>query len=399
MERVSDRARQLREVARSSFALLQGPYTTAFLYEDPTSPYAYWLPISQRTVLAIGAVYASLAHYADLIGTMPVRRLRGDSDERLPLPSFVTAPAGEQVGWIDEVGQLLWSLLLRGDAFALPTSWDFQGYPATFVVTDPDQTAVTRDGLGRRVYRIKLADRSELELVNPSPTELLHIRWQRPPGAYCGVGILDVNAGPGSTLAGAFASEVFANEVMANPVPPAVLQHPLRLDKRQAATLQAQWTESTARRGAAPAVLSGGVTYQPLQVTPRDVQLIESRRWNATQIAVMFKLPPHIVGGSTGDSLTYSTVEGEMTRLWQTALMPMTKKLERHFGAWTPNGQRLRFVPDDLLRSQTRDRFEAHKIALDAGFETVAEVRALENLPPLPSQPTPPQPDEEESDE
>lgn len=85
-----------------------------------------------------------------------------------------------------------------------------------------------------------------------------------------------------------------------------------------------------------------------------------------------------------------------MQRLWTTALMPMATRLERAFGAWTPNGQRLRFVPDVILRASTRDRFEAHKIAIDAGFETVDEVRGLENRPPLkPSErpsPAPPAP-------
>lgn len=86
-----------------------------------------------------------------------------------------------------------------------------------------------------------------------------------------------------------------------------------------------------------------------------------------------------------------------MIRLWTTALMPMTVRLERALSAWLPLGQRLRFVPDSLLRSQTLDRYNAHKIALETGFETLAEVRDLENLPPLPAtpavEPPPPTPE------
>jgi HK97 family phage portal protein len=133
-----------------------------------------------------------------------------------------------------------------------------------------------------------------------------------------------------------------------------------------------------------PAVLSGGIKYTPLTLTASDVQLIESRKWNATAIATLFGLPAYMLGGDTGSSLTYSTVEGENTRLWTDALQPMATRLERGIGgAWTPNGQRLRFVPDAILRSQTLDRYNAHKIALDAGFETVDEIRAFENLPPM----------------
>jgi hypothetical protein len=38
---------------------------------------------------------------------------------------------------------------------------------------------------------------------------------------------------------------------------------------------------------------------------------------------------------------------------------------------------------DALLRPDTKSRYEAHKIALDAGFLTLDEVRELENREPL----------------
>jgi HK97 family phage portal protein len=182
-------------------------------------------------------------------------------------------------------------------------------------------------------------------------------------------------------------------------VPPAVLEHPLRLNSAQATELQTQWADSVARARSVPAVLSGGIKFSPLTVTPRDVQLIESRQWNATAIATLLGLPPYLLGGSTGDSLTYSTVEGENTRLWTNALQPMCVRLERAIGgAWTPAGQRLRFVPDALLRSQTLDRYQAHRIALGDGvaFATVDEIRSLENRGPMPDAPPEPAPEPEE---
>jgi phage portal protein BeeE len=48
-----------------------------------------------------------------------------------------------------------------------------------------------------------------------------------------------------------------------------------------------------------------------------------------------------------------------------------------------PRGQRARFNLEALLRSDTTTRYAAHKVALEVGFLTVAEVRAIENLPPL----------------
>jgi HK97 family phage portal protein len=348
------------------------------------------MPVSRATALAVGAVYRALAIYADLIGTMPVHRYRGDV--QLPPPAFVDHPAGVPIGWTDEIGQVIWSLLLRGNAYLVVTSVDqTTGYPTTFYVADPDTVTVHRvaDGIE---YRVSFGSGyvNDAVYLNPSPDELLHVRWQTPPGSLLGIGILDAAGGPTGVLSGAFYADRYASDVMANPVPPVALEHPQRLDTEQANELQTQWLGSLARVRAVPAVLSGGVKITPIAVTPRDVQLIESRQYNATAIATLFGLPPHYVGGRSGDSLTYSTVEGENTRLWTDALQPMAIRLERNIGgAWTPNGQRLRFVPDAILRSQTLDRFNAHKIALDAGFETLDEVRALENLPPLDEEPAP----------
>lgn len=376
---------RVRGVARSwgSWWPVPGPYTSVVVSDTDAGVWNW--PVTQRCALAVGAVYSALGIYADNIGTLPVQCLRGY--EQLPEPSFVSRPAGDTVGWSVEVGQILWSLLLRGNAYLLPTSWDYRGYPSTFVVLNPDAVKVERMDNGRPRYSWRAAHGPDVVMDDPRTDKLLHIKWQVPPGSFLGVGILDVNAGPGSTLAGAVATEKYSAELMANPVPPAVLTHPLRLNAAQAADLQTQWQSSVGRARAVPAVLSGGITYAPLNVTPRDVELIESRRYNATGIATMFRVPPYMLGGTTGDPLTYSTVEGEMSRLWVMTLQPMCMRLSRHLEAWIPAGQRLRFNPDALLRTQTLDRYNAHEIALRAGFETVDEVRALENRGPMPAAP------------
>ena len=373
-----------RTVSRSFYRLFQGPYTSVVLQDDPsTAPYP--VAVSERVALAMGAVYRAVSIYADLIGTMPVSAYR-DRD-KLGVPGFLLHPAGATVGATDEIGQMIWSLLLRGNAFLVPTAYDNRGgHPDSFAVLDPTRVTVSESDVGTGVeYRYhRNGNGADLIWTNPGPLELLHVRWQRPPGSHVGIGVLDANAYPGGTLSGAWATAYYAADLMRNPTPPAVLTHPARLNAAQATDLQNQWATSVGRARSVPAVLSGGITFQSLPLSARDAQLIEARRWNATDIATQFGLPPYMLGGSTGDSLTYATVEGEMIRLWTTALMPMTVRLERALSAWLPLGQTLRFNPDSLLRSQTLDRYQAHALALTNGFETLDEVRQLENRPPLP---------------
>ena len=62
------------------------------------------------------------------------------------------------------------------------------------------------------------------------------------------------------------------------------------------------------------------------------------------------------------------------------------RKIEEALTTFTPRGQTVRFQISALLRSDTLTRYKAHQIALNAGFMTLNEVRAIESLPPLETQ-------------
>ena len=63
--------------------------------------------------------------------------------------------------------------------------------------------------------------------------------------------------------------------------------------------------------------------------------------------------------------------------------MPWIQRIEQKMTEYLPRGQYAKMNVDALLRPDTKSRYEAHKIALDAGFLTLDEVRELENREPL----------------
>ena len=63
--------------------------------------------------------------------------------------------------------------------------------------------------------------------------------------------------------------------------------------------------------------------------------------------------------------------------------MQYLRKLEEALTDLSPAGQTIRFNLEGLLRSDTSSRYASHRVALEAGFLTVDEVRRIEGRPPL----------------
>lgn len=133
-------------------------------------------------------------------------------------------------------------------------------------------------------------------------------------------------------------------------------------------------------------VLEEGATVESVSPTLRDLQFEEAQQRSRTDIAVMFHVPPAFLGGSTGDSLTYSTIESNMTQYVEQAVAPITNTIEQSlaadpgvfpFPSWFPE-----FALDGLLRADSQSRANFYNIMHRIGAMTSNEIRGKENLPP-----------------
>lgn len=131
-------------------------------------------------------------------------------------------------------------------------------------------------------------------------------------------------------------------------------------------------------------VLPKAFTYSPLAINPRDAQWIEAQEFSILQVARLFGVPSTLMlAAPQGGSMTYSNVEQDWISFTRFSLMAYLRPLEEALSAVTVRGQEVRFNLEALLRSDTKTRYDAYKIALDAGFMTIDEVRALEGRDPL----------------
>jgi HK97 family phage portal protein len=115
-----------------------------------------------------------------------------------------------------------------------------------------------------------------------------------------------------------------------------------------------------------------------------DAGFVASAKLNATQIASIYGVPPDMIGGESSSSLTYSTVELNQIQFVTNTLRPWLVRLETAFSSLLPKPQYVKFNVDAMIRADTKSRWEVHQIARTIGAESIDEIRALEELPPLP---------------
>lgn len=129
-------------------------------------------------------------------------------------------------------------------------------------------------------------------------------------------------------------------------------------------------------------VLPKGVKYQPLMINPADAQWLETRKFDTTTIARLFGIPSSLMLAAVeGTSLTYQNIEQEWISFARFTLSQYTRKIEDELTRMTVRGQRVKFNYEGMLRADTLTRYQSYAIALDKGFMSVDEIRALESLP------------------
>lgn len=158
-------------------------------------------------------------------------------------------------------------------------------------------------------------------------------------------------------------------------------------DKRK--ELSGEWNKNHqgASRAHKTAVLDMGLDIKTIGLSARDAQFIESRKFQTEEIARFYRVPPHKIGVT--EQLNYSNMETMERTYVQDSLMAWARRWEEAIfrDLLTPEEQDEYFVEflfDALLRGDTKDRYEAHNLAIFGGWKSRNEIRKTENLPPGP---------------
>ncbi|MDP9949129.1 MULTISPECIES: phage portal protein [Streptomyces] len=328
----------------------------------------------QERALRLAPVYAATRLLSDSVAAMPLKSYLGEADARRPIvsPPIFTRPAavGTRYDWLH---RCMTSLTLRGNAYGFIVATDAAGWPTQVEWLHPDDVHVEDNFAAVPVWFYK-GRRME-------PEQMFHIPAYTLPGQILGLSPIAYFAATTDTglLAQEFGRNWFAN----GSTPAAVLETDREVTKDNADILKARFKE--AAQGRDIVALGLGTKYRPISVPANESQFLETIKASANQIAAIYGVPPEKIGGETGSSLTYATVEQNSLDLLTWTLRPWLARLEEALSLLRPPAEEVRFNADAMLRTDTLTRYRTYRIARAIGLRNIDELRGLEDLTPLPN--------------
>jgi len=276
---------------------------------------------------------------------------------------------------------LMGHLALRGNAFCQIAS-NSRGEITELLPLNPDRMTV--ETLDNGDYRYRYLD-AQGRTIYYARGELWHLRGLSSDGI---VGISPIQACRAAVNEG-LSMQAYSNRFYENDAKPGGgwIESPQRFassaDKQE---FRDSWQKmhGGANRGKV-AVLENGMKFHELGVSNTDAQFVEARGAKITDIARMFRVPPHMIAELS--RATFSNIEQQAIDFWNNTMLPWArvwKSSIEFFLLGEDLGFDVEFDVRPMQRGDAQARATAYGLGIQWGWLTRNEARAMEGLDPLP---------------
>ena len=333
-----------------------------------TAPARVEIGVTPTTALSLVAVSRATSVLETAIMQIPVNVYRGNTS--LPTPLWLETPDIEnQISQAEWLGTTLIHMATYGNAY-----WHIQRGVrgiANLTSLHPADVSVSVDEKGKIYYLYKgktytSANIKHIKLwSNPSSTSLL------------GEGPLQRHK---SVLRSALDLHNYAdNWFRTAAVPTGTLTTSEFLSADVARQNKEAFVASQQERSIA--VLSSGLKYDSITLSPEQAQFLENQKFITRQICMMFGVPTMYLGmGIEGQGMTYVNGNEDRSKLFEDGLQQYIVRIQQAITDLLPRGQYAEFNLTEFLRPNVKTRYESYAIGLTNRFLTVPEVREMEGM-------------------
>ena len=224
-------------------------------------------------------------------------------------------------------------------------------------------------------YDINFGDGNTDRFETYAPRDILHFRGMTLDG-LSGISPIAYNSAMLSQAKDArdYASNVFVNGA----TPRGVLSTDGTLSDEAHKNISESW--EAAHQGVANAhriaILEGGLKFEKISMSPDDVQLLETRKLTRSEIAGIFRVPPHMIADL--DRSTFNNIEHQTLDFYKGTIAPWLATFEQRLNLMLAPGDinlRFRFDVRELIRGDLKTEVEAYGQLISLGVLSPNEVR------------------------
>lgn len=347
------------------------------------------LNVTPMKAMQYAAVFACVRVLAESIGQLPLHLYQQNGREKTkatahPLYSLLhDAPNEYQTAqeWKEWVAACF---ALRGNSYSQIIRVGSRSNPriGELLPISPDAVTPKVDSKTREVRYV--VQQSQGGTVTLPASDVLHLKLfpldgvlGASPVSYArdaiGLGIATEQHGAGLFARGA--------------APGGVLSTDQKLDEESAERMRDTWEErhAGAANAGRVAVLEQGLKWQAIGMSSMDAQWLESRKYQRSEIAGIFRVPPHLIGDL--ERATFSNIEHQSLDFVVHTLMPYLTRIEQRIALQllTPDERKThfaKFAVGGLLRGDMQARSQFYTQMVHNGALSPNEIRELEDQNP-----------------
>ena len=343
--------------------------------------------VTEEGSLALPALWACVNVLAQTIGMLPLityRRLPNDGKTRAnehPLYDLLHLTPNTEQTSIELREMMVGHLASWGNAYA-EIEADRRGRIRGLWPLLPNRMIEVARKNGRVQYKYRLESGEERTFAD---YQILHLRGLSGNGlvGYSPVRVTMQAIGLG------LATEEFGARFFSNGARPGmVIRYPKSLRDEGYKRLQNSWGED--HQGLSKShrvkILEEGAEIQTIGVPPEEAQFLQTREFQAKEIARIYRMPPHKIG--IMNDATFSNIEHQSIEFVTDTIMPWLVRMEQRYtlDLLTTAERKEIFVEhmvNGLLRGDIKARYEAYAIGRTWGWLSANDILRLENMDPI----------------
>ena len=345
--------------------------------------------VDADTAMRNPAVWAAQRLITGDVSTLPVEAfVKDETGTRKPLrpkPEWIETPDPFDPSFtrVSHFGEVVLSILQNGNSYTLVEPSVFN--PLRLEVLRPQLVNPTK-GPGEMSPTYEVSDSRGRIIDRLTPANIIHVAPFRKPGQLRGLNPIEaMQEGIGISLA---AERYTSRWFLSGASMPGFISTPGDLTPEQIKEMDREMRKAKGgwRNSGVLGYLTGGASYVPSGISPKDSDLSAIRSFQIEETARAYGIPSHMLGVVSGArSVSPSSIEQLSLDYISHCLRHYIEPIEIGYRRLVPGDATtyLKFNFSGLLRGEILTRYQSYNIGIRDGFLSINDVRKLEDMAPV----------------